>query len=234
MLARLLIVDDEKSIRELLRMALSKENYEIVEASNSVTALSYLEKENFDLVLLDWMLPDISGIQLLKKIRASHLDELHVIMISAKVQEQDRLMGFDCGVDDYIVKPFSVKEVVARVKAVLKRSSSIPKENLIECLGIALNISNQELKIDGVDVHLGPVELKLLIFLMTNPKRVFSRSQLIDRVWGVSTYVEERAVDVTIRRLRKALSIHKYEYLIQTVYGSGYRFNQDNNYGIYK
>lgn len=226
--AKLLVVEDEKAIREMLSMSLSKAGYEVLQASNVSTAKTLLECHSPDLLLLDWMLPDTSGIDFLISLRKDpDYENIAVIMLTAKVDEKDTLLGFQHGVDDYVSKPFSYHELIARIKAVLRRSkTSTTKEEY--CVGkIKLNVSSQDVNVDQNQLKLGPTEYKLLLFFMDNEGRVFSRAQLIDNVWGINTYIEERAVDVSVRRLRKQLLKVGCDGYLQTVYGSGYRFQAE-------
>ncbi|MBS9778012.1 MAG: phosphate regulon transcriptional regulator PhoB [Gammaproteobacteria bacterium] len=225
---QILIVEDEHDIREMLRMSLERESYRILDCETAEEATDILEKETVHLVLLDWMLPGMSGIDFAKQLRRQNrLPHVPVIMLTAKAEEDDKLNGFDAGIDDYISKPFSLKELLARIQSVLRRSHSGDNElkNIISLSGVTLDKESHLVYTDNNDpIHLGPTEFKLLQFLMINPGRVYSRDQLLDHVWGVGVYVDERTVDVHIRRLRKALGEYDLEKVIRTVRGSGYSF----------
>jgi len=224
MKTKTLIVEDDSAIRELLYMTLSRNGHEIFQAANVSTARALFERNQPDLVLLDWMLPDASGPDWLRSLDKNQLGRAAVIMITAKSQEVDKLDCFRAGVDDYITKPFSVRELTARIKAVLKRSHPNLDKFEFSVNQLKLNLLTHEVTVKNNPVSLGPTEFNLLHFFMTNKERVFSRSQLIDNVWGINSDVEERAVDVSIRRLRKTLEQYGYDGLVKTVYGAGYRF----------
>ncbi len=224
---RLLIVEDEESIREMLRLSLERESYKVLDCEKAEQAEKILHSENVDLLLLDWMLPKMSGIDFLKKLRSDDtFKNLPVIMLTAKAEEDDKLDGFDAGVDDYISKPFSLKEMLARIQSVLRRSDKHQQlGDIISLSGVHLNKESHRVHTDdNEEITLGPTEFKLLQFLMQHPDRVYSREQLLDNVWGIDVYVDERTVDVHIRRLRKALEQHKLKKVIRTVRGSGYSF----------
>lgn len=225
----ILVVEDEIAIRQLLKDFLEPQDYVLYEASDSQQAWQLLQARKIHLILLDWMLPDISGVEFLKAVRRDkNFQELPVIMLTARGEEQDRVRGLEAGADDYLVKPFSLRELQARVVAVLRRRS--PQEIASPALpqGIAVDHAAHRVIANGVALKMGPTEFRLLTFLMDHPERVFSRTQLLDRVWGNNIVVEERTVDVHVRRLRKALEVQKLDYLIQTVRGTGYRFSQQN------
>ena len=221
----ILLVEDEPEIREMLCFTLGRAGYDVVEAETGEQALQRLDGRPPDLVIIDWMLPGISGIELARRLRRDELTaDLPLIMLTARGEESDKLKGFDSGIDDYITKPFSPRELIARVKALLRRSGS-PGDGIIEADGIALDTQSHRLKVDGQAVHVGPTEFRLLEFLLRHPDRAFDRAQLLDRVWGRSVYIEERTVDVHILRLRKLLQPSGREGVIQTVRGVGYRFS---------
>ena len=219
----ILIVEDDVAIQDMLAFALAAETYHLDIALNVKTAWEIIEGKPPDLVLLDWMLPDGSGMDLLHRIRKYH-SSLPVIMLTAKVEEDDRVLGLDSGADDYITKPFSVKELKSRIRAVLRRSQ--PEQQPVKLGGLLLEPASQRVTANDSPVDLSPTEFRLLHYFMTHIDRVFSRSQLLDQVWGQQVYVEERTVDVHIRRLRKNLQTYALEYLIQTVHGRGYRFSR--------
>ncbi len=223
----ILIVEDEEAIRDMLRLSLEREGYRVLDCETAETAYKILKKENVHLILLDWMLPYMSGVEFAKLIRHDKaLSTLPIIMITAKAEEDDKLNGFDAGVDDYISKPFSLKEMLARIQSVLRRSQVNSVNSDAICLsGITLDKESHVVCTENhEEIHLGPTEFKLLQFLMENPNRVYSREQLLDNVWGIGVYVDERTVDVHIRRLRKALGKYQLEKVIRTIRGSGYSF----------
>lgn len=221
--ASILIVEDDPDIQDMLNYSLLPEGYTLHSAMSVRDGWEIIEKKPVDLVLLDWMLPDNSGIDLLHRIRKYH-SALPVIMITAKTEEEDRILGLDVGADDYITKPFSVRELKSRIQAVLRRS--MPDEQPIKIGELFLDPVSQRVKVGDSALDLSPTEFKLLHYFMGHPDRVFSRSQLLDQVWGTGVYVEERTVDVHIRRLRKQLEPYNLAALLQTVHGSGYRFSR--------
>jgi len=223
---RILIVDDESAIREMIAMALELAGYDTLQASDAKTAHSIIVDEQPDMMLLDWMMPGTSGIELARRLRAdSATKDLPIIMLTAKADEDNKVQGLEAGIDDYITKPFSPKELIARLKAVLRRSLPDVDEGVISIGGIILDpVSHRVSDASGQSLSLGPTEFKLLHFFMTHQDRAYSRGQLLDMVWGGNVYVEERTVDVHIRRLRKAIGPN-LENLIQTVRGTGYRFS---------
>ncbi|BET95724.1 phosphate regulon transcriptional regulator PhoB [Xenorhabdus taiwanensis] len=226
MVKRILVVEDEVPIREMVCFALEQNGYEAIEAEDYDTAIRRLSEPYPDLVLLDWMLPGGSGIQLIRQMkRDNNVKAIPVIMVTARVEEEDRVRGLDVGADDYITKPFSPKELIARVKAVLRRILPIDSEDIIDMDGLILDPSSHRVSSQGQDLEMGPTEFKLLHFFMTHPERVYSREQLLNYVWGTNVYVEDRTVDVHIRRLRKALEIGDHAKMVQTVRGTGYRFS---------
>ncbi|HEY9200555.1 MAG TPA: phosphate regulon transcriptional regulator PhoB [Gammaproteobacteria bacterium] len=221
--ASILIVEDDPDIQDMLNYSLLPEGYTLYSAMTVREGWDIIDKKSVDLVLLDWMLPDNSGIDLLHRIRKYH-SALPVIMITAKAEEEDRILGLDVGADDYITKPFSVRELKSRIQAVLRRS--MPDEQPIKIGELFLDPVSQRVRVGDNTLDLSPTEFKLLHYFMGHPDRVFSRSQLLDQVWGTGVYVEERTVDVHIRRLRKQLEPYNLAALLQTVHGSGYRFSR--------
>ena len=222
--ASILVIEDEPEIRELLRFTLSRAGYEIQEAESAEDAFKVVERRLPDLMVVDWMLPGISGIEFLRRMREDdYASEVPKIMLTARGEEASKLKGFVAGVDDYITKPFSTRELLARIKALLRRAGSAGDEELTGN-GIVMSMSSHEVRVDGDAVHLRPTEYRLLQLLMKNPRRAFSRSQILDRLWGRSAYVDERTVDVHVLRLRKALREFNRESSISTVRGVGYRF----------
>ena len=220
----ILIVDDEMAIRVMLRQALERAGYQVEEASCVVDALSMVLECNPDLMLLDWMLPDGNGLDLLRNLRNSgDTRRLPVIMLTARVEEDDRVKGLQSGVDDYVIKPFSPRELIARIEAVLRRTTADAGNVQITCGPIELDGESHRVRVNGEEVTLGPTEFRLLKLFISHSDRVFSRSQLLDKVWGHGSYIEERTVDVHIRRLRKVLKPFGVEAQIETVRGAGYR-----------
>ncbi len=221
--ATLLIVEDDVGIQEMLNFSLSQEDYNIHSAYSVKEGWELIESKAIDMVLLDWMLPDNSGIDLLHRIRKYHFN-LPVIMITAKAEEEDRILGLDVGADDYVTKPFSVRELNSRIQAILRRS--LPDEQSIQIGELYLDPISHRVKVGESQLNLSPTEFRLLHYFMGHTDRVFSRTQLLDQVWGELVYVEERTVDVHIRRLRKQLQPFLLDTLLQTVHGSGYRFSK--------
>ncbi len=226
MSAHILIVDDEAAIRDMVRMALEIEDFTVSDASNAHQAAKTLEREDVDLILLDWMMPGVSGIDFASRIRREGNHHVGIIMVTAKDDENDLIRGLDVGADDYIKKPFSTKELVSRMKAVLRRLSDKNTSNGIVSAGkITIDTDQHRVLIDSKNVDFSPTEFRLLHFLLSHPDRVFGRDQLLDNVWGDQVYVEDRTVDVHIRRLRKVLEPHECQQYIHTVRGVGYRFS---------
>ncbi|MFU8816164.1 MAG: phosphate regulon transcriptional regulator PhoB [Pseudomonadales bacterium] len=222
----ILLVEDEPEIREMLSFTLGRAGFQIFEAASAEEAVQRLDGVLPALLIVDWMLPGMSGIEFARRVRRDeHTRELPIIMLTAKGEEIDKLKSFESGVDDYVTKPFSPRELIARVKALLRRSGA-PEAGIIEHGPLLLNLTAHQLTVGGTAVRLGPTEFRLLEHFMTHPGRAFDRSQLLDRVWGRSVYVEERTVDVHILRLRKALAPFGLQQLVQTVRGVGYRYLQ--------
>jgi len=222
---KILIVDDEASIREMIAVALEMAGYQCLEASNTQDAYSLIVDDKPSMVLLDWMLPGTSGLEFARRLkRDDRTAEVPIIMLTAKGEEDNKVLGLEAGADDYITKPFSPRELVARLKAVLRRTTPQGIEDPIEVEGLILDPVCHRVSAFNKPVDMGPTEYRLLQFFMTHQERAYSRTQLLDQVWGGNVYVEERTVDVHIRRLRKALG-EAHEHLIQTVRGTGYRFS---------
>ncbi|HBC7441179.1 TPA: phosphate regulon transcriptional regulator PhoB [Morganella morganii] len=226
MARRILVVEDEAPIREMVCFVLEQNGYLPIEADDYDAAIARLVEPFPDLVLLDWMIPGGSGIQVIKHMkRDSQLREIPVMMLTARGEEEDRVKGLETGADDYLTKPFSPKELVARVKAILRRISPMAADDLIAMNGLTLDPASHRVTSNENPLEMGPTEFKLLHFFMTHPERVYSREQLLNYVWGENVYVEDRTVDVHIRRLRKALEADGHDKMIQTVRGTGYRFS---------
>ncbi len=222
----ILIVEDEKPIREMVSFALGRAGYDLVEAGDVTEAFEQMSQKLPDLVLLDWMLPGASGIEFARRMKRDELTrDVPIVMLTARGEEEDKVSGLEAGADDYITKPFSPRELMARIKAVLRRASPEDEGGVIEVAGLKLDPESHRVVGGDVDVEIGPTEFRLLSFFMTHPERVFSRTQLLDRIWGRNAYVEERTVDVHILRLRKALLPSGFDGLIQTVRGVGYRLS---------
>ncbi|MGB3611371.1 MAG: phosphate regulon transcriptional regulator PhoB [Cellvibrio sp.] len=223
---KILIVDDESAIRDMLRVALEMAEYQCIEASNAQDAHALIVDEKPDLVLLDWMMPGTSGIELARRLKRDEVTaDIPLIMLTAKGEEDNKIQGLEVGADDYITKPFSPRELVARLKAVLRRADPQVNGQPITVQGLCLDPASHRVTINDQPVDMGPTEYRLLEFFLTHQERAYTRSQLLDHVWGGNVYVEERTVDVHIRRLRKALAIDNHEHLVQTVRGTGYRFS---------
>lgn len=222
----ILIVEDEPAIGEMVAFALRKAGMDSTHALDARAAQNAIMERVPDLILLDWMLPGMSGIDLARRLRKEDLTrEVPIIMLTARGEETDRVSGLDAGVDDYVVKPFSTRELLARIKAVMRRTHGDETGGTIELGGITIDSAAHRVFANGQNVQIGPTEYRLLHFFMTHAERVYSRSQLLDHVWGGSVYVEERTVDVHIRRLRKTLEPFQCDDLVQTVRGAGYRFS---------
>jgi two-component system phosphate regulon response regulator PhoB len=222
----ILVVEDEPAIQELIAVNLEHAGHRVQRAYSAAEADALIREIRPDLILLDWMLPDVAGTVLARKLRAdTRSKDIPIIMLTARAQEQDKVEGLDAGADDYITKPFSPKELLARIKAVLRRRSPQLTDDLIDVDGLQLDPGAHRVTGAGEELCLGPTEFKLLHFFMTHPERVYSRMQLLDQVWGDHVFVEERTVDVHIRRLRQALEPTGHDRLIETVRGAGYRLH---------
>ncbi len=222
----ILFVEDEPAIREMVEMALSRAGYAVSSARDARTAMTSLSEHYPDLILLDWMLPDTSGLDLARQIRKNKQTRtIPIIMLTARDTESDMILGLESGADDYMTKPFSPRELVARIKALLRRCAPHSEDEVIEHYGLRINTGSQRITVDDMEIKVGPTEYRLMLFFMTHPERVYTRAQLLDHVWGQTTYVEERTVDVHIRRLRKALEPFGMARFIETVRGSGYRYH---------
>ncbi|CAM5786744.1 phosphate regulon transcriptional regulator PhoB [Castellaniella caeni] len=226
MSATILIIEDEPAIQELLCLNLRHAGYAVQQAQNCQEALALIQQALPDLILLDWMLPDQPGVRLARQLRgAARTRDIPLIMLTARSAEQDKVDGLEAGADDYLTKPFSLRELQARIKSLLRRRAPQLTHDLIEVGGLTLDPGTHQVSGGGIALPMGPTEFRLLHFLMTHARRVYSRTQLLDQVWGDHVFVEERTVDVHIRRLRKALSPAALDHLIQTVRGAGYCFS---------
>lgn len=223
---RILIVEDERAIREMIAFSLRRAGFDVAEAEDTRAARAQIADRRPDLLLVDWMLPDQSGLELTRSLKKDKdTREMPVIMLTARAEEQDKVTGLEGGADDYVTKPFSPRELLARINAVLRRTAPGMAEDAVGAGSLNLDGAGHRVTCGEATVPLGPTEYRLLSFFMTHPERVYSRSQLLDRVWGGNVYVEERTVDVHIRRLRKALEGFGVDSYIQTVRGAGYRFS---------
>ncbi|MDN5939288.1 MAG: phosphate regulon transcriptional regulator PhoB [Salinisphaera sp.] len=222
----ILVVEDEAGIREMMRFALERAGFRVSEASDAQAGRLVIADDPPQLLLLDWMLPATSGAEFARELRREELTRgLPIIMVTARGAEADRVRGLNLGCDDYVCKPFSTSELVARVRALLRRAPSGTQEEILAADGLTLDTASHRAAAGEQGIRLGPTEFRLLRFFMNNPERVYTREQMLDRVWGRNVYVEERTVDVHIRRLRKALAPFGFDRFIQTVRGSGYRFS---------
>lgn len=223
---QVLIVDDERTIREMVCLALTCEGYQCLEASDAHKAEVVLREQQPAVILLDWMMPGISGVDFARSLRnKDETRHIPIIMLTARVEEDDMVRGLDSGVDDYLTKPFSTRELIARIRALLRRTEGHAESTVLQAGSLQLDMAAHRVACQGNVIDLGPTEFKLLKFFMENPERVYSREQVLNNVWGDNVYVEERTVDVHIRRLRKALEPFAHDHLVQTVRGSGYRFS---------
>lgn len=223
---QILIVEDERPIREMIAFGLRRAGFEVREAEDSRAARNAVADKRPDLLLVDWMLPDVSGLELTRALkRDAATRDLPVIMLTARVEEADKVAGLDGGADDYITKPFSPRELLARVNALLRRSSASGDAEILQCGKLALDRGSHRVTADDAQITVGPTEYRMLEFFMLHQDRVYSREQLLDRIWGGNVYVEERTIDVHIRRLRKALESGGCDQYVQTVRGAGYRFS---------
>jgi two-component system phosphate regulon response regulator PhoB len=226
MSANILVVEDESSIQELIAASLYRSGHQVLRADTAEDAVRLVNETLPDVVLLDWMLPGMSGIQYARRLRSdARTRDLPIIMLTARSEEHDKVAGLDAGADDYLTKPFSPRELHARIKAVLRRRKPQMTEECVEVKGLRVDPVTHRVTGNGQALDLGPTEFRLLHFFMTHAERVHSRGQLLDQVWGDHIYVEERTVDVHIRRLRASLEATGHDSLIQTVRGSGYRFS---------
>lgn len=226
MAANILIVEDEPAIQELLAFNVTQCGFRAIQAFDVATAMAHITRALPDLVLLDWMLPDTTGVEFARRLRADQRTRnIPIIMLTARSEERDKIMGLESGADDYMTKPFSPRELMARIRAVLRRRLPEISEETVTMAGLELSPTTHRVSAKGVILELGPTEFRILHFFMTHAERVYSRTQLLDQLWGDHVFVEERTVDVHIRRLRQALEPSCLDSLVQTVRGSGYRFS---------
>ena len=226
MAAKILLVEDEPAIQELLAFNVMQCGFHAIQANDASSAMAHIGRELPDMILLDWMLPGTSGIELARRLRAEQRTRnIPIIMLTARTDERDKVLGLESGADDYITKPFSPRELMARIRAVLRRRAPQMSDETVGVQGLELSPTTHRVTANGQQIELGPTEFRLLHFFMTHPERVYSRSQLLDQVWGDHVFVEERTVDVHIRRLRQALEPSAMDRMVQTVRGSGYRFS---------
>ena len=224
---KILVVEDDQAIRKMLRFVLQQKHFDILEAEDAEQAFRLIHNKSPSLILLDWMLPGMSGVDLARKLKeVQETSHLPIIMITAKGEEEDMVRGLDSGADDYVTKPFSPRELVARIRAVLRRAVPHKNDEPVGIRGLMLDPTTHRVTIEEELVAMGPTEFRLLHFFMTHQDRVYSRSQLLDWVWGTNSFVEERTVDVYVRRLRKVLELEQYDKMLQTIRGVGYRFSQ--------
>lgn len=224
---KVLVVEDERPIRDMLAFNLSRAGYDVDSVASGGEARAAIANRFPDVILMDWMLPDVSGLELTRQLkRDPDTKEIPIIMVTARVAEDDRVTGLDGGADDYVSKPFSPRELIARIRAALRRGGN-SEENVALAGLLKLDSVSHRVSVGDTEISLGPTEYRLLEFFMHHPERVYSRGQLLDRVWGGNVYVEERTVDVHIRRLRKALTPYGYDRFIRTVRGAGYRFSPE-------
>jgi len=223
---QILVVEDEVSIRDMLRFALERAEFRITVAANAQEARLRIAESRPDLILLDWMMPGLSGVEYAKELKAAATTkDIPIIMVTARAEEEDKVRALNIGADDYVSKPFSFPELIARIQAVMRRAMPGGVEERLSVAGLEVDAASQRVTAKGEAVKLGPTEYRLLHFFISHPERVYTREQVLDRVWGQNVYVEERTVDVHIRRLRKALEPYGYDNMIQTVRGTGYRFS---------
>lgn len=224
-----LVVEDETSIREMIQFALEKADMKVHAVSNAHEALVQVSESRPDIILMDWMMPGISGLELTRRLRKdSFTEDIPIIMLTARVTEDDKVAGLEAGTDDYVIKPFSPRELIARIRAVMRRSNAVDDRGHLVVGTVTLDTVSRRILCAQGEIHMGPTEYRLLEFFMGHTGRVYSRSQILDRVWGANAYLEERTVDVHIRRLRKALEPAGASAYLQTVRGHGYRFLAEN------
>lgn len=229
---QVLLVEDEEAIRLMLKMALTAADFYVIEAQSVKQARRHVAHGLPDLFLLDWMLPDVSGVEYTKELKRDRLTKsIPIILLTARATEENKVKGLEAGADDYIVKPFSPRELVARIQAVLRRGPLKDPSGVIQIEELIIDTEAEQVIAKGDPVKMGPLEYKLLAFFATHQNRVYTRDELLSHVWGVSAYLDQRTVDVHVRRLRKRLAPYGYDSLLQTIHGSGYRFSGVNGSG---
>ena len=220
-----LVVDDEPAIRDMISFALERSGLDVQTAGNAQEALVSINDNRPDIILMDWMMPGVSGIELTRRLRKdSYTEDIPIIMLTARITEDDKVAGLEAGTDDYIIKPFSPRELLARIRAVMRRASPTDEQGQIHAGELVLDTVSRRVLHDGTEIHLGPTEYRLLEFFMSHAGRAYSRPQLLDYVWGANSFLEERTVDVHVRRLRKAMEPTGTAGYLQTIRGHGYRF----------
>jgi len=227
MTVKVLVVEDEPAVRDMLVFVLTQTEFEVLQAVDAMEARKIVASNPPDIILMDWMLPGTSGVELTRELKQDRLTrDIPVVLLTARGEEDDKVRGLECGAEDYVTKPFSPRELVARIKVILRRISPHVSEETVVAGQLSLDPSTHRVSVDDEVVDLGPTEFRLLHFFLTHQEKVFSRSRLLDLVWGTNVYIEERTVDVHIRRLRKALEPYGADVMIQTVRGAGYRFSE--------
>lgn len=222
---KVLVVDDEEAIRDMIQFALEQAGMKVSTASSAYEAILKINEKRPDIILMDWMMPGVSGIELTRRLRKDdHTSDIPIIMLTARITEDDKVTGLEAGADDYLIKPFSPRELLARIKAVLRRSRSEDEDGILAIGLLKINTLSRLVHFGDQEIKLGPTDYRLLEFFMNHPQRAFSREQLLNNVWGTNVYIDERTVDVHIRRLRKALEGAGISEFLQTVRGHGYRF----------
>jgi two-component system phosphate regulon response regulator PhoB len=222
---KVLVVEDEAAIRDMIRFALEKAGMAVQTAANAHESLIRISEDRPDIILMDWMMPSVSGLELTRRLRKdSFTEDIPIIMLTARVSEDDKVAGLEAGTDDYVIKPFSPRELLARIRAVMRRSNPADDQGHIVAGPLSLDTISRRVLVNNEEIQIGPTEYRLLEFFMSHPGRAYSRTQILDHVWGSNAYLEERTVDVHIRRLRKALEPARASEYLQTVRGHGYRF----------
>lgn len=225
---KLLVVEDERGIRDMIRFSLSETEFDIVDAEHSAQAMQRLADQVPDLILVDWMLPGKTGLEFIQWVKQQEtLSDVPMIMLTAKAEEEYKIRGLMTGADDYITKPFSPNELAARIKVVLRRGLVLSPGNELKCRDLILNVSKNHVQIKNQIIDLSPIEYKMLYFFMKHPGKTYTRDQLMTHIWGGSVYIDDRAVDTQIRRLRDKLRKHEHDDLIKTIRGSGYQFTEN-------
>ena len=226
---KVLVVDDEEAIRDMIQFALEQAGMKVRTATSAYDAILKINEKRPDIILMDWMMPGVSGIELTRRLRKDeHTSEIPIIMLTARITEDDKVTGLEAGADDYLIKPFSPRELMARIKAVLRRSGSADEDGILAIGQLQMNTLSRQVYFGDQEIKLGPTDYRLLEFFMNHPQRAYSREQLLNNVWGTNIYIDERTVDVHIRRLRKALEMAGISNYLETVRGHGYRFTAES------